>query len=65
VGSYNGAVKKHANRLGLPNGWHTRFRGHILRNDVAYQRIAHYIAHNPEIWEKDWFGVDNTSGKLK
>ena len=34
IGSYKSAVTKHANRLGFPNGWQTRFYDHIIRNDA-------------------------------
>jgi putative transposase len=55
VGSYKSAVTKHANRLGLPNGWQTRFHDHIIRNEAEYERIYQYIENNPANWEKDKF----------
>ena len=55
IGSYKSAVTKHANRLGLPNGWQTRFHDHIIRNDAEYQRINDYIENNPMNWETDKF----------
>ncbi|SHM42249.1 hypothetical protein SAMN04488057_101404 [Cyclobacterium lianum] len=55
IGSYKSAVTKHANRLGLENGWQSRFHDHIIRNDAAYQRISDYIISNPENWKDDKF----------
>lgn len=55
IRSYKSAVTKHANRLGLKNGWQTRFHDHIIRNDAEYQRISDYIVANPRNWEKDKF----------
>ncbi|MEJ5315578.1 MAG: hypothetical protein WHS63_01080 [Tenuifilum sp.] len=55
VGAYKSAVTKHANRLGLPNGWQPRFHDHIIRNDAEYERISYYIISNPLNWENDKF----------
>jgi REP element-mobilizing transposase RayT len=55
IGSYKSAVTKHANRLGLKNGWQTRFHDHIIRNDAEYQRISNYIVNNPNRWIEDKF----------
>lgn len=55
VGSYKSAVTKHANRLGLENGWQARFHDHIIRNDAEYQRISDYIVRNPQNWNNDKF----------
>lgn len=55
IGGYKSAVTKHANRLGLPNGWQTRFHDHIIRNDDEYQRITYYIENNPANWKEDKF----------
>ncbi|MBD3626682.1 transposase [Cyclobacterium sp.] len=55
IGSYKSAVTKHANRLGLENGWQSRFHDHIIRNDAAYQRISDYIINNPVNWKGDKF----------
>jgi putative transposase len=53
IGSYKSAVTKYANRLGLPNGWQSRFHDHIIRNDAEYQRISKYIQNNPKNWQYD------------
>lgn len=62
IGSYKSAVTKHANRLGLPNGWQTRFHDHIIRNEAEYERIHHYIENNPLCWEDDKFYKSNNEG---
>ena len=58
IRSYKSAVTKHANRLGLENGWQSRFHDHIIRDDAEYQRIADYIHNNPENWQDDKFNAD-------
>lgn len=55
VGGYKSAVTKHANRLGFPNGWQSRFHDHIIRDDDEYQRIKNYISNNISNWEHDKF----------
>ncbi len=55
IRSYKSAVTKHANRLGLENGWHPRFHDTIIRDDRAYQKISNYIVANPENWKGDKF----------
>jgi REP element-mobilizing transposase RayT len=55
IRSYKSAVTKHANRLGLENGWQSRFHDHIIRNDAEYQRISNYIINNPANWKDDKF----------
>jgi REP element-mobilizing transposase RayT len=53
IGAYKSAVTKHANRLGIENGWQTRFHDHIIRNDNEYQKISDYIFNNPNLWNED------------
>ena len=55
MGSYKSAVTKHANRLGLPNGWQPRFHDHIIRDNAEYQRISDYIINNVANWRDDRF----------
>lgn len=55
IRSYKSAVTKHANRLGLENGWQSRFHDHIIRNAEEYQRISDYIINNPVNWDVDKF----------
>ncbi|MFN0015731.1 MAG: transposase [Saprospiraceae bacterium] len=35
--------------------WQSRFHDHIIRNDVEYRRISHYIIVNPQQWAADRF----------
>lgn len=65
LGSYKSAVTKHANRLGLPNGWQTRFHDHIIRDEAEYQRIEYYINNNVSNWEKDCFHKLNDTSNDK
>jgi REP element-mobilizing transposase RayT len=58
IRSYKSAVTKHANRLGLENGWQARFHDHIIPNDAEYRRISNYIIDNPANWNDDKFNVD-------
>jgi putative transposase len=55
IGGYKSAVTKHANKLGLENGWQNLFHDHIIRNDAEYQRISNYIIANPGNWGTDSF----------
>ncbi|TVR76437.1 MAG: hypothetical protein EA412_13645 [Chitinophagaceae bacterium] len=57
IRSYKSAVTKHANRLGLEHGWHSRFHDHIIRDDAEYQRISDYIINNPANWGEDKFNT--------
>jgi hypothetical protein len=40
VRSYKSAVTKHANRLGLPNGWQPGFHDLIIRNKASTHAMA-------------------------
>ena len=35
--------------------WQTRFRDHIIRNDLEFGRIRKYIVENPQNWHEDRF----------
>jgi putative transposase len=35
--------------------WQTRFHDHIIRDELAFNRIANYILRNPFKWEDDKF----------
>jgi REP element-mobilizing transposase RayT len=35
--------------------WQRDFYEHIIRNELEYQQIHHYILDNPREWEKDKF----------
>ncbi len=53
IRSYKSAVTFHGNRLGLNNGWQSRFHDHIIRNEQSYQNISNYIINNPARWNND------------
>ena len=53
IGSYKGAVTKHARRLGLPFKWQSRFYDHIIRSEQSFLKIQKYIINNPERWSDD------------
>jgi len=55
IGGYKSAVTKHANRLGLPHGWQSRFHDHIIRDATEYERIKNYISNNISNWKNDKF----------
>ena len=59
VGSYKSAVTKHANRLGMPFAWQTRFHDHIIRSSADFERISNYIHNNPRNWAEDKFYASN------
>lgn len=59
IGSYKGAVTKHANRLGFDFNWQSRFHDHIIRNDKSLERIQNYIINNPQKWADDKFNKNN------
>lgn len=35
--------------------WQRNYYEHIIRNELAYQRISEYIINNPKKWEEDKF----------
>ena len=53
IRSYKSAVTKHANRLGLKNGWQSLYHDRIIRDHEEYQRISEYIINNPQNWTKN------------
>lgn len=57
IRSYKSAVSRYAGRLGLQNGWQTRFHDHIIRSDADYERISNYIINNPKSWGEDKLNV--------
>ena len=61
IGSYKSAVTKHANRLGLPHGWQSRFHDHIIRNNDEFHRIRKYIINNPANWNADKFNNEKNA----
>ncbi len=55
IRSYKSAVTKHGNRLGILNGWQSRFYDYIIRDDAVFERISNYIKNNPVNWKEDKF----------
>src|SRR5690606_23788647 len=35
--------------------WQRNYYEHIIRTEIAYQRISNYIINNPKNWKKDKF----------
>ena len=48
-------VKKYASVHHIDFSWQALYHDHIIRNDIAYQRIHDYILNNPAKWEEDKF----------
>jgi putative transposase len=56
VGSFKSAVTKHINTLRDTPGapvWQRNYYEHIIRNEVALNRIQQYILNNPLRWARD------------
>ena len=56
VGAYKFAVSEHVNRSGHPSSlpiWQRNYYDHVIRDDVALDRIRQYIADNPARWAED------------
>jgi putative transposase len=66
VGAFKSLTGIPCNRLlgraGVPF-WQARFHDHVIRNDVALDRIRAYIENNPACWETDEENPD--SGSLR
>ena len=39
--------------------WQRNYHEHIIRNDADYNRIAEYVAYNPQRWAEDTLHPDN------
>jgi putative transposase len=48
-------VKKYATMHQIEFAWQSLYHDHIIRNDIAYQRIHNYILNNPAKWGEDKF----------
>ncbi|MDE6582548.1 MAG: hypothetical protein K2K47_08500 [Duncaniella sp.] len=59
VGSFKAGVTREARMLGVTNTpvWQSRFHDHIIRNQIAYEKIMNYIDNNIVNWESDCFCV--------
>ncbi|MCC7520207.1 MAG: hypothetical protein IT220_01100 [Flavobacteriaceae bacterium] len=56
VRGYKSAVTKQLNQLNIGcEVWQRNYFEHIIRNDMAYQRISAYIKNNPAKWAQDKF----------
>jgi putative transposase len=56
VRGYKSAVTKQLNQLHIGcEVWQRNYFEHIIRNDMAYQRISAYIKNNPAKWAQDKF----------
>ena len=56
VRGYKSAVTKQLNQLHIGcEVWQRNYFEHIIRNDMAYQRISAYIKKNPAKWAQDKF----------
>ncbi len=56
IGSYKSAVSKGIHKVGgmpRPAIWQRNYFEHIIRNDVALNRIRQYITDNPVRWAYD------------
>lgn len=60
VRGYKSAVTKRINELrntpGLPV-WQRNYHEHIIRNEIAYLKIADYTQTNPQRWQEDTYHV--------
>ncbi len=62
VGSYKAAVSRTINKLRVGAGtdlWQPNYYEHVIRHDVARERIREYIETNPLRWEHD---AENSTG---
>ena len=59
IGSYKSFVSKSIHEV-EPDRivWQASFHDHIIRNEMAYQKIWQYIESNPMNWEQDCFYTD-------
>ena len=52
---FKSSVTTFAHKNNIKFGWQSRFHGHIIRNDIEYNRIRTYIIKNPANWPQDKF----------
>ena len=56
IRGYKSSVTKQINSLNYDSfAWQRNYYEHIIRNDLAYQRISAYIINNPSKWNEDKF----------
>ena len=56
MGAYKTTTSKQIHLIGNDQfAWQRSFHDHIIRDELAYERICNYIETNPEKWQKDTF----------
>ncbi|MBA3871610.1 MAG: transposase [Anaerolineae bacterium] len=57
IGGYKAGVTRRINRSNLYANtvWQRSFHDHIIRSEEELNRIRHYVANNPALWEHDRF----------
>ena len=66
VAGFKSAVTKRINRMRDTPGspvWQRNYYEHIIRNEVALNRIRQYIMKNPVRWDKDMYNPVNGRGQ--
>ncbi len=59
MGAYKTTTSKLIHLAGNPHfEWHRSFYDNIVRNQIAYSKIDHYITDNPKKWKKDVFNTE-------
>lgn len=59
MGAYKTTTSKLIHLAGNPHfEWHRSFYDNIVRNQIAYYRIDHYITNNPKKWKRDLFNTE-------
>lgn len=56
MGAYKTTTSKQIHLIGNDQfAWQRSFHDHIIRDELAYERICNYIETNLEKWQKDIF----------
>jgi len=56
VRGFKSAASRHINKIRNTPGapvWQRNYYEHVIRNDADYNRIAEYVANNPQCWIED------------
>ncbi|MEQ1733440.1 MAG: transposase [Bacteroidia bacterium] len=53
VGAYKSILTKNARKYDANFAWQARFYDIIIKDEIAYNNIQHYIAHNVLTWAND------------
>jgi REP element-mobilizing transposase RayT len=64
IGQFKPVVSRRINKLRSSPGapvWQRNYYEHIVRNQVALEKIRHYVANNPARWDADQLHPDNPS----